>query len=128
MKKYIVISFLFVYLFSATELSELLKIPQLFEHYTEHKNQNNKISFFDFLTMHYYDAHDNDGDDESDMKLPFKSHDNCSVSNGQVFFSQSFPVITIKNTESSLEKIKTYKEDFLFSSFQSNIWQPPKFS
>ena len=114
-----------VYLFSATELGELLKIPQLFVHYTEHKTQNNKISFFDFLTMHYSNDHgENDADD---MKLPFKSHDNCSITNNQVFFVHSFPIITIKSVESSLEKIKACKEEFLFSSFQSTIWQPPKF-
>jgi hypothetical protein len=119
---------LFIYLFSATELSELLKVPQLIEHYTEHKSQNNKISFLDFICIHYYDAHDNDGDDESDMKLPFKSHDNCSVSNSQVFFSNSFPNFRIKPTEILLEKTKIFKEEFIYSSFQSNIWQPPKLS
>ncbi len=103
-------------------------MPQLIEHYCEHKSQNNKISFFDFLSMHYYDAQDNDGDDESDMKLPFKSHHNCSVTNTTTSITNVFLVISIKPQESSLEKSKIVSEDFIYSSFQASIWQPPKIS
>lgn len=120
-KRIIAISLLSLFLISSTELNQLLKLPVLFEHFTEHKELNRKISFFDFLCMHYSSNND---DDDRDMQLPFKSHDNYSVQITVVIPRQeplSFDFIPAFDKNFSLDK------NFNFSSsFLSNIWQPPK--
>jgi len=55
MRKIGVIFFLLIYLFSSTELAELLRLDVLFEHYDEHKDESSQISFSNFLYMHYID-------------------------------------------------------------------------
>ncbi|MCC6369804.1 MAG: hypothetical protein IT236_02240 [Bacteroidia bacterium] len=126
LKKLFIITVLFVYLFSATEFRELLKFPEMIEHYHEHKEKNHLISFFDFLDMHYSNTQDDDGDADRDMKLPFKSHNNCaSVSNnlftGSVHQAYAFHPLETKTKTYSLPQLQ-----FIPSSFQVSIWQPPK--
>ncbi|MEN9523358.1 MAG: hypothetical protein RL065_1735, partial [Bacteroidota bacterium] len=60
-----------------TELHQLVKLPLLMEHFVEHKTQNNKLSFLQFLTIHYSGSTQKDADYDKDMKLPFKSQDDC---------------------------------------------------
>lgn len=51
---------------------QFYKLPVLLQHFKEHQ-EIKKISFIDFLEMHYWgeDAKDNDAD--RDMQLPFKN-------------------------------------------------------
>jgi len=57
--------FLAIYLLGATELSQLLKIPLLIEHYTEHKLDNGNLSLLSFMYMHYVG---DDGDTTDEQK------------------------------------------------------------
>jgi hypothetical protein len=127
LKKFAIITVLFIYLVSATELRELLKFPDMLEHYKEHKEKNKELSFFDFLGMHYSDVKHEDGDAEKDNKLPFKSHDNCQTINCNlltVFDTQSY---TIQPLAICINKIRFKQFQLIPSTFQVNIWQPPKF-
>lgn len=125
MKKFISIFILAAYLCSYTELNELLKLPLLLIHYTEHSSQDQNLSFTDFLHMHYHHDHDNDGDDAADRNLPFKSHDNCVHSSGFNFFAQTNNIY-ITPIETELAITQTQEKDFFYPSFSANIWQPPK--
>ncbi|MBL7713612.1 MAG: hypothetical protein JNL13_14155 [Chitinophagaceae bacterium] len=58
--------------------SQLVKLPNLYEHYREHQQRNPAVHFFDYLAMHYWGSDINDNDDEQDMKLPFKKVDSAS--------------------------------------------------
>ena len=111
---------------STTQLSELLKLPILIEHYMEHKQENKDLSFLGFLEMHYAHGSPHDADYEKDMKLPFKT---ITISN---IVSISFcspipqfkqnPVVYFKN-----EKQQFSDYSFAYSSaFLSSIWQPPR--
>ena len=126
MKKSISIAFLLIYLFSATELSQLVKLPTLVEHFSEHKQQNETMSFWDFLCIHYAGKFSKDNDYEKDMKLPFKSHDTS-----QTFIFVANPPVTPYISSLSINfKEKTfchYDEQFLPTFYLSGIWQPPKF-
>jgi len=53
-------------------LYQVLKVPSLIRHFTEHKALNQKISFVDFIAMHYWGDDLDDKDDDKDMQLPFK--------------------------------------------------------
>jgi hypothetical protein len=127
MKNFIIILFLSSYLFSTTQLSELLKINLLIEHYVEHTNKDKNLTLWNFLCMHYSGNNVKDTDYNKDMKLPFKMLDNCN------FASINFctPIQDFqfqKNLTIKGYKIPLYKYNFSFSSnFHSAIWQPPKY-
>jgi len=117
--------FLSIYLISATEMSQLLKMPLLVQHYLEHKEENHSITIWQFLYMHY--ALENAKDlDKEDMKLPFKTSTNISHT-----IALGLPHSTDfeqKSKAFSVETKKTYyyQSDFASSNFLSFIWQPPK--
>ena len=128
MKKYSAILFLILYLTTTTELCQLLKIPLLTQHFTEHHFYNNNLTFLEFLSNHYSQEDDNDGDKEKDSKLPFKSHSFCN---------DTVNIVLLNNVENlflfTLQKIKIPKSISSFynlcfsSSFSNAIWQPPQF-
>ncbi|MEO8117247.1 MAG: hypothetical protein ABI653_06315 [Bacteroidota bacterium] len=125
MKKFFAILFLFLYLFSTTELSQLLKMPLLVQHFMEHREMNSEITFWQFLNMHYATGDVKNTEHEKDTQLPFKAHDNCVASISNVYLptqkiSITKPVRILEN-----KHFKT-PEQFLLSTFLSNIWQPPR--
>ncbi|MDI9319475.1 MAG: hypothetical protein QM530_03275 [Phycisphaerales bacterium] len=128
MKKFIAISFLTAYLLSTTELHQLLKLPFLVEHFVEHKEQNKRMTLWQFLSLHYAEGNAKDADYEKDMKLPFKSHDCCSSINIVAFIAQPIAAFTIQERPiyRTQKSFSTLKEVCLRASFLSNIWQPPK--
>ncbi|HCL04510.1 MAG TPA: hypothetical protein DHW64_00375 [Chitinophagaceae bacterium] len=79
MRKLVAISFVIVYLFGATEASQLLKLPVLVQHYYEHKAGNASVTLVKFLHMHYMGHDDNDDDNLRDMQLPFKTMNDCCM-------------------------------------------------
>ena len=69
------------------------------------------------------DVHD--ADFAKDMKLPFKSHDNCVASIINVYLHSRKIVVTkpVRLIETQHSK---RQEQFLQPAFLSNIWQPPR--
>lgn len=61
-----------LFLFSATELHQLVKLPELLRHYREHCGKGSDMSFLGFLQLHYSANHPQDNDEEDDNQLPFK--------------------------------------------------------
>lgn len=125
MKRWIAITCLALYVLTATECSQLLKIPRLFSHFTEHQKLDTNLSFFGFLYMHYTDHDLNDNDQDKDMQLPFKSHSDCSLAtlkfSGCPTYHYTFKAFRI------IEKTAIPSADSDFESpYLSNIWQPPK--
>ena len=116
-----------VYLFSATELNQLLKLPLLFSHFVEHQKQDPFMTFGGFLYHHYAIDHGDDGDAATDNKLPFKSHDHsCSF----VFPISIFNTIQLSQVNTIiLEKkdILLFSTTNIISAYLSTIWQPPKY-
>jgi hypothetical protein len=127
LKKVIAIHFLLIYLFSATEFKQLLKLPTVFEHFSEHQLEDNQISFVHFLAIHYLHGSPKDQDYKKDMQLPFKtSSDSCSnfaneIAVSSLQFTILHPLLIIEKKQPLLQNNDT------FSSFLSKIWQPPKF-
>lgn len=126
MKKAIAILFLATYLFSTTELSQLLKLPAFVSHFIEHKEENKDLTLWQFLCIHYAHGDVRDADYEKDMKLPFKTHDNCSTLIN-VSIPPAFLVINNRKLY-ALEKKNSFiiSNETANSSYLSSIWQPPK--
>ena len=93
--------FLAIYLLGATELSQLLKIPLLIEHYTEHKLDNGNLSLLSFMYMHYVGDDGDSTDEQKDQNLPFKSA-HFQMQNTVVFsvFKYELPKIFVSNNRS----------------------------
>ncbi|WDF54249.1 hypothetical protein [Mucilaginibacter sp. KACC 22063] len=127
MKKLTAILLLTVFLFSTTELHQLLKLPMVFEHFAEHRKENKSISFLQFLDMHYMHGSPRDKDYSEDMKLPFKTADNCMAAISPVVVPQVLPALTFPVIYSAETKLEPLNSGFNYSVYLSGIWQPPKF-
>ncbi len=113
---------------SITQLHELLKFPLLVEHYMEHKEQNNDLTLWNFLYMHYAYGDVKDADYDKDMKLPFKSHTNCPTTSLSVSLLHSIFTFALKKPAFFESKSSFYfGEQFLINAYLSSVWQPPKF-
>jgi hypothetical protein len=75
--------------------------------------------------MHYTDHDIQDNDQDKDMQLPFKSHNDCA-SNSFTPLPVNPETMVFSLTSVITEKIETYKRINFQSSFLSSIWQPPK--
>lgn len=127
MKKLISILLLFLYLVSTTELYQLLKIPELVEHYFEHKELNPDMTLTAFLKTHY-DHPVKDRDYGKDQRLPFIIH---SAPLSLVFtINQGFSFETTMYHFSALEfhKIPSKDEDLCYKGFLNSVWEPPRLS
>jgi hypothetical protein len=127
MRKYSAIFFLTIYLFSTTEAHQLLKLPVVFQHYTEHQLEDKNISFIEFLEIHYMHGSPRDADYDRDMQLPFKSSADCvaSISFASVpaFIEFDFERALVFSSE---KKSFPIINQYLISSYLSFIWQPPR--
>jgi len=123
LKKIAAILLVFLFMCANTSIGQLLKIPNLIEHYNEHKNEltTASISFIDFLESHYSKNAENNPEEHQD--LPFKTFEITST----VF-------VLVNNTNFQLQPVKAVissKQKFFYQqSFKSNlissIWLPPK--
>jgi hypothetical protein len=103
----------------------LLKLPLLVEHFIEHREENKNITLWQLLHIHYGMGDVKDGDYDKDMKLPFKTHDNCVTALSSVYLPSA--KVSIEKPIQFLQKESFVKKDqSLLTSFLSNIWQPPR--
>ena len=126
LKKLITILFLSIYVVSATELHEFFKLPQLVEHFMEHKSENHKTTLIEFLTMHYTSSEDGNSHNTDDTELPFKSHHDCGNVSHIAFVSFGAIQLNVKSIPIEVKSYNTYSSEFISSAYLSSIWQPPK--
>jgi len=124
-KKAILISLLAVQLLSSTELFELVKLPVLVHHFLEHKEENNSITFADFIYLHYAKSGGINTDDD-DTKLPFKSHEGCPNAT-VIAVIPAYYSFKAKHEFTETKSFFITDEDFINGTLLSGIWQPPKF-
>lgn len=124
MNKLIAFFLITVFMCANTSIGQLLKVPNLIEHYNEHKldlGSKTTFSFKEFIKIHYTKDLENHHDEHHD--LPFKTIDN-QINNLFTFvvlnFQFSVKKIFYKNQNSFF-----YRNSFHTNSF-SSIWQPPK--
>ncbi|WP_073584985.1 hypothetical protein [Flavobacterium cucumis] len=123
MNKLIALFLITVFMCANTSIGQLLKIPNLIEHYNEHKNElaTTSISFIDFLELHYSKNAENNPEEHQD--LPFKTFEIAST----VF-------VLVNNSNFQIQPVKavitTKQKYFYHQSFKSHlittIWLPPK--
>jgi len=116
---------LFIYLSANTQLHEVFKLPVLIEHFLEHNEANQSLTFWEFLHMHYANNNVKYPDYDKDMQLPFKSHHACD--NFVTVFSllPNHPQI-IQPVYFKKAVFCEYQSLLIPSSALESIWQPPK--
>ena len=129
-KKIIAISFLFIFLCANTEIGQLLKIPNLIEHYFEHHDhkEEHNMSFLEFVKSHYNANHKHSDTDKHDdhQNLPFKTL-NSTVSFAIMFEFQKY--VSPTKPQHIIYKITTpFSKEFYTSDVFACIWLPPKLS
>ena len=126
MKKIIAISYLFIFLCANTEVGQLLKLPNLIEHFTEHQNHERDISFFDFVKSHYNPKHKHSHGDKHDghENLPFKT---ISTNLSTIIAFENQTLISFRKPVSIAPNntVPFYKR-FYISAVYTCIWLPPK--
>jgi hypothetical protein len=126
LKRLLIIFTLGLYLASATEARELLKMPLLIKHYQEHKAGKSEISFTEFILVHYINLEEHGAEDAHDHSLPFKAHDNCHTLSLLLGGWPAFSGYALKPTVQELEEKVFHECNTCCFSFSAPIWQPPK--
>lgn len=127
MRRIFSILFIFIYLFSVLEIHEYFKLPALVEHFTEHKQDDKAMTLWKFLCMHYAHGDVIDADHEKDMKLPFKSVDNCNASTIAILLAENKFIFDASFIPISDRTTTKFHQQFSGISTVNSIWQPPKF-
>ena len=111
---------------SNAELMELVKLPLLIEHFREHKQWDQQISFLSFVYMHYFEEDTKYADQARDMQMPFKTTDHSSVNlPGFIVASAEFEIIP-KSIFKDRKQAFTAGSSAYSSQYLSSIWQPPR--
>ena len=122
-KKFLVLFIIAAYFFSTTELVQLLKVPVLINHFVEHAEEDNSMTFMDYI-VHHYGGHEKDADWETDMKLPFMQH--SDLLNIVVIPAENLNLPDKITVDTHFKTIVFYRQGIIPNSYLSSIWQPPK--
>jgi hypothetical protein len=126
LKRTIASFILFFHLFASFELNQWVKLPFLFEHFLEHQSANQSLGFIEFLHFHYFVSNEQVADHEKDMKLPFKSHEDCTHTISSIFVPLLFnPTIPRFDFQNEIVFFDFSNANYV-SAYLSSIWQPPK--
>lgn len=121
MKRKLVIVLLSLYVLASTECHQVLRLPLLVKHYSEHHQKADNLTFWEFLVLHYKTdvAHD-----DQDMRLPFKDCHHSLASSSMAVPSQRFMLTPL--SPALVEKILSFNHPQVHSSFPGEVFQPPR--
>ena len=124
-QRLLVISLLALHLFGNTEMSQLVSIPRIFEHYQYHhlQPQHEDLSFASFVWMHYIGTDGDVNDDTQDNQLPFLhfTHPSSLVAvSPPSTFSGSQPVSCYHSNE-----LGYHNNDNILKDFTKGLLRPP---
>ena len=115
------------FIFTNADLIQIFRIPNLWEHFSEHNNTTKDLTFLEFLSDHYLNLNHTDHDTAKDNALPFKT----SVSSIILMFGLDIPpkITKLKLPFLFLSVTKSISKasaNLYFFSYLSNNWNPPK--
>ena len=113
-----------IYLFSFTELHEILRLPNLIQHYQEHLEQNESADLIGFLLSHYGGATHKGDHDHQD--LPFDAgHGMHSGHPAPVSIPEHFETQFELYSE-ALSHMSEEPPSRVYTEYHLSIWQPPR--
>lgn len=124
MKSWVIYLVTFLYISTATQFSQLYKLPVFVSHFIEHNRGGNFFDEMEKFIVHHYGGHEMDEDWETDQKLPFIK---VTTSHIDFFFAPLKNIQLIAFVRFiSFKSIKYFDENQLYSHYLNSIWQPPK--
>jgi hypothetical protein len=123
-KKVFILLFVQLYLLSATDLGQLVKLPFVWEHYQMHQSIEPTVTFLEFITSHYLESDSQAPDKNQHQHLPFKSINTHFM---QVVADMHQPTVIVKSLldfnslSTSFPKVVFHLNELTYT-----IWQPPK--
>lgn len=124
MKKWVIYIFVFLYISTSTQLSQLYKLPIFVSHFIEHDRGGDFFKEMKVYLVHHYGGHEMDEDWETDMKLPFMKIEIAHID------LAATPKITFIKPFIIKDKIEMtfiyFDESNIYSHYLNSIWQPPK--
>jgi hypothetical protein len=111
-------------LFPVTDFAQLAKVPNMWEHYTQHRDmavlEGKEAGFVDFLRLHFYSPSEHQGEHEHD-DLPYHSANSGS---------NNLLVIDIPLVWKPEIEIRSFKAEFCYLlnyhfNYSATLLQPP---
>ncbi len=121
MSKALAILLLFIFSVTQTEFGQLLKFPLLFEHYNKHLQQNQTLSFIEFLKDHYAKEHQ-DKDQTEDRRLPFLT----SMSQSSNIAVVPVAILPQKPVKNVIKKFYLLNDQHNLPKVFHSIFHPPQ--
>ena len=122
MQKVLAIILISLHSFANTELNQLLKLPELVQHYQKTCASDRSINFFDFLSMHYCGEDGNTEDDTEDRQLPFMNFHQCLTAAIVPDNPTSFSMIDRPYSSKEFGSYRCISES---SGFSNSLLRPP---
>lgn len=117
------------FLFAATELHQVLRLPALLLHYIEHKADAPSLSFLNYVTQHYSSAHiHHPGEEKEHKQLPFKDH-HCLEVHIAVVVLPTIQAITLPSRKAEQivgERNFIPPYALVNQAFCGDVWNPPR--
>ncbi len=114
----------FMLFFDGSIMSQLMKLPKLYDHFVEHKSLDKHVGVIEFITMHYMGKDIQDNDQEKDMSLPFKT------SNYQPIFQLAIESQNLVTEKFKFIRIQNHWPDTthygLMQLSLSSLFRPPR--
>lgn len=127
MKLLLIKIFVFLYLTTSTQFSQLYKVPVFISHFIEHLQKDKLGSVTNemvYFIEHHYGGHEQDEDWQTDQKLPFIKIEISHVDHSYL------PIIVFEvpllNKTIHQKPISLFYEEYRSSHYLNSIWQPPK--
>ena len=125
-KKIVSFLLLTIYLFSATAVTELLKLPVLAAHFYDHKSKNNNTGFIAFLVQHYCREDGSDKDAAADRQLPFKADIQVAENSFISVNPPGMPHLLPPPVITARFSFRIMNDDCIPSQYLNKVWQPPR--
>jgi|ERR1043165_9223500 hypothetical protein len=108
-------------LFQQAGLSQVLRLPVIFDHYSEHRTKDHSITFSHFLSIHYLGDDHDDSDNDRDHELPFKSF--SATADAEADPDRTHSIVPPYFPPDNLADLYLSPDA---SGVSSGIWQPPR--
>jgi hypothetical protein len=123
MHRRIAILLLGIFLSNAMEAHQLLKLPTLFQHLSEHQ-ANGHMNWLEFMSEHYIRGHHAD-QDHHHSGLPFHADNHCAAQTIQARLPDP-PAADLAILNALDLELTPTDEHILLPNRLSDIWQPPR--
>ena len=111
-------------LFDGSIISQLVKLPKLYDHFIEHKSLDKNVNVIAFISMHYLGKDIQDNDHEKDMSLPFKTSHYQPIF--QLAFESQNPITEKLKFTSTQNQWPDRSRFNLVQSSLSSLFRPPR--